>query len=291
LPHLERIYRDVIASKALSPPASRDRGILWSMFGRRDSAPEPAKGLSNTRGIYLYGGSGTGKTWLMDLLYRAVPTSEKRRVHFQPFMLDCHGRLHKLRKRGHRGDPIDELGRELSSGTSILFFDEMQITDVADAMIMKRLFAHIWASGVVVVATSNRPPQDLYSQGLQRELFLPFIDMLVQRCEVVSLDSPTDYRLLGSFAATHSWLCVSSFASAENKRSSHSHHHFHSDEDTRAVVTKFDVAWASAVGSHAVLKGAKIRVPSGRELVIPLSCAAAKAARFSFGDLCEEVRN
>jgi predicted ATPase len=302
LPHLDRIYRDAVAAERnparlhASHHASSSSGMLWSLFGRASSAPTaPAKLLAATRGLYLHGGSGTGKTFLMDLLYRTLPTKEKRRAHFQPFMLDCHGRLHRIRQRGYRGDPIEELGRELASGTSVLFFDEMQVTDVADAMILRRLFASLWSTGVVVVATSNRPPQDLYSQGLQRELFLPFIDELVQRCEVVALDSPTDYRLLGSFAAKHSWLCAATLLSSGRTRHDHTHgshqaSNSSSVEATKAVSAALEAAWATAVGPHPVAKGSRIAVPGGRELVVPLSCPTSKAARFSFDDLCVQVR-
>lgn len=211
----------------------------------------------------------------MDLLFHAVPTAEKRRVHFQPFLLDIHGRLHAIRKRGHRGDPIAQAAAEFSVGASLLFFDEMQVTDVADAMILKRLFGALWDMGTVVVATSNRPPEDLYAGGLQRELFLPFIDALQSNCEVLPVDSATDYRLLGSMAASHSWLCPGPDPAHAPLA------------DATAVNAQLELAWASAVGTHRVERNASVRVTGGRELHVPLSCPAAQAARFSFSDLCE----
>lgn len=294
LTHLDRIYSAIVANNQQAPAVestSQSRSILWSVFGRRALGPEPTavKSLGGTRGLYLWGGTGTGKTFLMDMLYRASPTLKKRRSHFQPFMLDCHGRLHKLRLRGHRGDPIEELGRSLATDTDVLFFDEMQVTDVADAMIMRRLFSALWAAGVLVVATSNRPPDGLYARGLQRELFLPFIDLLQQRCEVVPLDSPTDYRLIGALAATKSWLCpcTVSVASGGGESGHLSNGPTHLQDGTsRSVSAALDTAWTSAIGGHAQEHGAKVHVPGGRELIVPLSCPAVKTARFTFADLC-----
>ena len=156
----------------------------------RGSGPPPP------RGVYLYGGTGCGKTFVMDVFYTALSTRAKRRVHFHAFMLDVHARLHGIRSSGHRGDPIPVLAAEMASGVRIMCFDEMQVTDVGDALIMRRLFDGLFAAGLVVVVTSNRPPRDLYANGLQRELFMPFIAALEERCAVMKLDSPTDYRLL-----------------------------------------------------------------------------------------------
>ncbi|CAM9578224.1 unnamed protein product [Scytosiphon promiscuus] len=150
------------------------------------------------RGVYMYGGVGTGKTFMMDLFFKESTVASKRRVHFLDFMLDVHQRMHKCRQRGISGEVmvstvIDEI---LQEGW-LLCFDEMQVTDIADAMMIRQLFSGLWGRGAVVVATSNRPPRDLYHKGLQRAAFLPFIDQLEQRTHVHSLEeSSTDYRLL-----------------------------------------------------------------------------------------------
>lgn len=157
------------------------------------------------RGLYIYGGVGRGKSMLMDLFYEIAPVKAKKRVHFHEFMLDIHARLKEWRglsgkERAARGgrasedDPIPPVARQIASEATLLCFDEMQVTDIADAMVLSRLFTELLESGVVVVATSNRPPEDLYKDGLNRQLFMPFIDRLKSDFEVVTLDGPTDYR-------------------------------------------------------------------------------------------------
>ncbi len=150
------------------------------------------------RGIYIYGGVGRGKSWLMDLFYNAAPVARKRRVHFHPFMLELHAYLHQ-RRQVTRGEAVDnalaDFAAKLAREASLLCFDEFHVVDIADAMLLRRLFDALWQNNVVIVATSNWAPDELYKDGLQRDRFLPFIAELKRRMQVLHLASPTDYRL------------------------------------------------------------------------------------------------
>jgi len=159
-------------------------GLLGGLFARPEPPPQ---------GLYLWGGVGRGKSMLMDMFYAATDIPRKRRVHFHAFMQEVQAGLQAARKTGVQ-DALAPVAEGLIRDLRLLAFDEMQIADIADAMIVGRLFEKLFAAGVVVVTTSNRPPQDLYKDGLNRVLFLPFIDMLEARMEVWELESPTDYR-------------------------------------------------------------------------------------------------
>jgi cell division protein ZapE len=158
--------------------------LLWRLTGRKPESP---------RGVYLWGAVGRGKSMLMDLFYDQLHIQRKRRVHFHAFMLDVHARMREVRK-SEAGDPIPLVADALVENIRCLAFDEMVVNNSADAMILSRLFTALIDRGVTVVATSNRPPSDLYKDGLNREHFLPFIALIDAKLDVMGLNGPTDYR-------------------------------------------------------------------------------------------------
>lgn len=199
---LERLHRELIDYPARGGKNSGFPLKNWwparffHGFGNNKSAP---------KGIYLHGGVGRGKSMLMDLFFSVAPMASKRRAHFHEFMLDIHARLkewHDLStqekaRRGGRArddDPMPSIAQQIAHETTLLCFDELQVTDIADAMVLTRLFKELFDHGVIVVATSNRPPGDLYKNGLNRQRFLPFIERIKERLEIIPLDGPVDYR-------------------------------------------------------------------------------------------------
>jgi len=197
-----RLTAGELASDPLQARAAERLQQLWEEL--QDYHPHPGGGFlarlgfgasppRPPKGVYIFGRVGRGKSMLMDAFFATVQREKKRRVHFFAFMADVHARIHA--RRAEKGDPIAPVARDIAVETTVLCFDEFHVVDIADAMILGRLFAALFAAGVVVVATSNRAPDKLYEGGLQRERFLPFIDLLKERLDIIELDGPRDYRL------------------------------------------------------------------------------------------------
>lgn len=198
MPNLPKRYKETLEVKNFLADPQQEKAVVSLQRLLKDLTKPKSFSLfkkkTPVRGIYLYGGVGRGKSMLMDLFFQELPLNAKnRRVHFHEFMIETHDWLHQ-----NRGTEMDDLlpayARHVAGKTRVLCFDEFHVTDVADAMILGRLFTHLFDYGVIVVSTSNWAPDNLYEGGLQRELFLPFIALLKTRMEIVYLDSDTDYR-------------------------------------------------------------------------------------------------
>ncbi|HWM82633.1 MAG TPA: cell division protein ZapE [Pseudolabrys sp.] len=253
-------YSELEARIALRRTGRKTSALGW-LLSRNQATSAPIKGL------YVYGDVGRGKTMLMDLFFETSPVARKRRSHFHEFMADVHERLNDYRQKIKRGeiaqknDPVVLAAADIAADSWLLCFDEFYVTDIADAMILGRLFTQLFARGVVLVATSNTAPGDLYKDGLNRALFLPFLDLLRQRVEVVRLDARTDFRL-EKMTGVPVWYVPADAAAAR----------------------KLDEAWARLTGGQAgqpqtlTVKGRQVRVPR----------AAMGVARFTFADLCNQ---
>jgi cell division protein ZapE len=207
-------YRARLALGELKPDPAQDSAVraLSRLEGELNGLGEPGfvaalfRKTEAPRGVYLWGPVGRGKSMLMDLFFAAAPLEKKRRVHFQAFMAETHALIGQWREgdaaqrreifgQARGDDPIAPTAALIASRARLLCFDELQVNDIADAMILGRLFEALFERGVVLVATSNRPPDDLYNDGINRQLFLPFIAMLKERLELVRVGGPMDYRL------------------------------------------------------------------------------------------------
>ncbi|MBN9488327.1 MAG: AFG1 family ATPase [Alphaproteobacteria bacterium] len=189
---LQSVHEQLASQTAVAPRP----GLLARLgFGRAEKSPV------GPRGLYIWGPVGRGKSMLMDLFFADAPVARKRRVHFHEFMLEVHDRLHRRREdlaaKGAppEADTIVPIAKDIARQTRLLCFDEFQVTNIADAMILGRLFETLLDEGVTVIATSNRPPDDLYKNGLQRDRFLPFIELIKKRLEILELGGSQDYRL------------------------------------------------------------------------------------------------
>ncbi|PBB16961.1 cell division protein ZapE [Mesorhizobium sp. WSM4313] len=252
---LDRLI-DEISAKRL---AHKSSALGW-LFAAKRQPREPVKGL------YIHGGVGRGKTMLMDMFFELLPVRRKRRVHFNDFMADVQDRIQKHRQARKNGDvkeddPIPPVARALADEAWVLCFDEFSVTDIADAMILSRLFSALFANGVVLVATSNVAPENLYRDGLNRQLFLPFISLLERNAHVMTLDAEKDYR-----------------QEKLNRQP------VYVTPDDAAAERALDEAWKAM--THGQPVGEVTLTLKGRQLVVPR--AAGDAARFSFADLCEK---
>jgi cell division protein ZapE len=219
-------------------------------------------------GVYLWGGVGRGKSMLMDLAFDHIAVEPKRRVHFHAFMIDIHQRLRAARA-SEDGDPIPRVARSVADEARLLCFDEMHVTNPADAMILSRLFTALLEEGVAVVTTSNRPPQDLYRDGLNRELFLPFIHLIEAKLQVLPVNGPTDYRL-ERLAGVATWHVPNGPAA------------------TAALSQAFFQLTDYPVEDRARVPSEELDVGGGRALHVPKSLKGV--AVFSFKRLCGEAR-
>jgi cell division protein ZapE len=270
-----RAYAELVQAGELKPDPAQARAVaaldqlaialqcrgsvLSRLFGARSHGPA---------GVYLWGGVGRGKSMLMDLAFEQIAIAAKRRVHFDAFMLETHHRLHEARL-SEEGDPIQPVAEQIAGEAKLLCFDEMQVTNPADAMILSRLFGKLLEQGVRVVTTSNRPPRDLYLDGLNRELFLPFIHLIERRMLVVPVDGPTDYRL-ERLAGVKVW------------------HVPNGPEATAALSRAFFQLTDYPVEDRAKVPSEELPVGGGRTLHVPKSLKGV--AVFSFRRLCGEPR-
>ncbi len=185
---LDRIYQALLQKPAASAPASGLRGKLSRLLGKGgETAPQRP-----VQGLYMWGGVGRGKTWLMDMFFHSLPGDRKMRLHFHRFMLRVHEELTELQGREN---PLDIVADGFKAETDVLCFDEFFVSDITDAMLLATLLQALFARGITLVATSNIPPDDLYRNGLQRARFLPAIDLINEFCDVMNVDAGIDYRL------------------------------------------------------------------------------------------------
>jgi cell division protein ZapE len=272
-------YQALVSSGAIEPdPAQAEAADAFANLEQRLASYKPVRkqGLlgrlfadkenGSPRGLYVYGEVGRGKTMLMDLFFHQSPIEHKRRAHFHEFMADAHERIHGYRQQIARGeiadaDVIGLTANSIFDEAWLFCFDEFHVTDIADAMILGRLFAKLFELGTVVVATSNVAPDELYKGGLNRALFLPFIAQIQQHMDVLRLDARTDFRL-EKLVGVKMWLVPAD----------------------RAADAALDKAWAKMTG-NAPCKPRDIPI-KGRVLHVPR--AAHGVARFSFKDLCEK---
>jgi len=266
-------YDALVAAHELKPDPAQSRAVAaLDRLGASAGCGFFARLFSSTSegptGVYLWGGVGRGKSMLMDLAFETIDIHPKRRVHFHEFMLEAHARL-RVARESEEGDPIEPVAEQIAAEAKLLCFDEMQITNPADAMILSRLFMKLVAEGVKVVTTSNRPPRDLYADGLNRDLFLPFIELIERQMLVVEINGPTDYRL-DRLTGVEVW------------------HVPNGPEATAELSHAFFQLTDYPVEDRAKVPSEELDVGGGRTLHVPKSLKGV--AVFSFKRLCGEPR-
>jgi len=267
-------YDQLLSAGELKPDSAQERAVAALDKLAASLAPNGlfarllGTGRDGPAGVYLWGGVGRGKSMLMDLAFAHIDVHPKRRVHFHAFMLETHARLRKARE-SEQQDPIEPVAEQIAREAKLLAFDEMQVTNPADAMILSRLFGKLIGLGVKIVTTSNRPPGDLYKDGLNRELFLPFIELIERRLLVVAVDGPIDYRL-HRLTGVDVWHVPNGPAA------------------TAALSRAFFQLTDYPVEDRAKVPSEELDVGGGRTLHVPKSLKGV--AVFSFRRLCGEAR-
>ncbi|MCR6732354.1 cell division protein ZapE [Enterobacter cloacae] len=194
---LDTIYQELTAKPAEAGQSGGLKAALGRLLGKKEQQANPS-----VRGLYMWGGVGRGKTWLMDLFYQSLPGERKQRLHFHRFMLRVHEELTALQGKS---DPLEIVADRFKAETDVLCFDEFFVSDITDAMLLGGLMKALFARGITLVATSNIPPDELYRNGLQRARFLPAIDAIKQHCDIMNVDAGVDYRLR-TLTQAHLWL-------------------------------------------------------------------------------------
>lgn len=255
---LKRLDALALKLDGYGPPAPAN-GLAW-LFKRKSSGAAP-------HSVYIWGDVGRGKTLIMDLFHDAIAPKTKRRVHFHAFMQEVHRDIHAYRKDQDKGlidvdaDPIASVARTIAGDASVLCLDEFQVKDITDAMILGRLFEALHKAGCIIVSTSNIPPDELYRNGLNRNLFEPFIEFIKSRFDVIQLDGPSDYRL-DKLSGEEVYFCPLGPGS----------------------LARLKLLWRKVTGHDGGVPG-ELEV-QGR--VLPVPRTARGAAWFTFSDLCEK---
>ena len=296
LVHLQKLYNEI--QEHPGGPSVVVQGVVeeketsaWgSLFGSSKPVVNAVKrtvsamsGTKSPDGIYLWGGPGCGKTFMMDMFYESLNIDRKQRVHFNDFMINVHKRLHVLKQDKSKDEAhlVTSLADELMRAAYVLCFDEFQVTDIADAMILKSLLSEMVNKGCVIVATSNRPPIDLYKNGIQRNLFVPFIHLLEDRCKVVSMeDSVVDYRKV---------IYQDSFHGLYMSPPTLPHKALFNQQFNKRTVISGEVAALRGEGGEALPVVPVTLIVYGHQLKVPEAIAGRRVAKFHFSDLCEEM--